>query len=72
MGGVINGKLMWRNVVWSIFGRKVQEDLDYYIIKNSKHEQKVGMIGRMELEKLPRCWGGRELERTWEVFLWVC
>ena len=23
---------------------------------------KVGMIGRTELEKLPRCWGGRNSE----------
>ena len=34
-------------------------------------EQKV-MIGRMELEKLPRCWGGRDLEEDVGISLGGC
>ena len=29
------------------------------------------MIGRMELEKLPRCWGGRDLEEDVVISLGV-
>ena len=37
-----------------------------------KYGEKVVMIGRMESEKLPRCWGGRDLEEEVGISLGGC
>ena len=34
-----------------------------------RYGQKVGMTGKMELEKLPKCWGDRELKEDVGSFM---